>query len=82
MRYVTSITRKGQMTVPKAVREKLGLRVPSKVVLDHDEARGVLTLAPAEDILDLAGSLTPGEVVPATEIRERMERDYGSSTPT
>lgn len=78
MRYVTTITRKGQMTVPKPVRETLGLRVPSKVILDYNEAKGTLTLAPVTDIIDLAGSLTPEEVVPATEIRERMERDYGS----
>jgi AbrB family looped-hinge helix DNA binding protein len=77
MRYITTITSKGQMTVPKAVRARLHLSAPSRVVLDLDEATSRITLAPTEDIPDLAGALSPAQVVPATEIRERMEDGYG-----
>jgi len=75
---MTTITRKGQMTVPKALRERLHLAAPSRVVLDLEERTGRITVAPVEDILDLAGSLAPADVVPATEIRERMQDGYGS----
>jgi len=78
VRYITSMTQKGQMTVPKQVRDELHLRTSSKVVLDFDKESRTITLEPAVDILDMVGELRPAKVVPATEIRERMERDYGT----
>jgi AbrB family looped-hinge helix DNA binding protein len=34
MLYTVSITKKGQMTIPKDVRDRLGVEVPGKVTID------------------------------------------------
>ena len=49
------MTSKGQVTVPKAVREALGLKVGDEVVFRVDGNRAVLARTP--DFLSLAGSI-------------------------
>ena len=78
MRYLTTLTQKGQMTVPKAVRERLRLATPSKVILDFDEGDCRIRIEPAFDIIDIAGELEPDRTVSATEIREQLESGYGN----
>ena len=46
MSYVSKVTSAGQLTIPKKIREKLGLRGSSFVVLD--EAGDVVLLRPFE----------------------------------
>jgi antitoxin PrlF len=47
------ITEKGQLTIPKAVREKVGLKAKDRInILVRD---GVIVLLPVKDILDLQG---------------------------
>lgn len=50
-----SLTSKGQITVPKAVRDALGLRPGDRVVFRVEERRAVLAKTPA--FIDLAGSV-------------------------
>lgn len=49
------VTSKGQVTVPKAVREALGIKEGDEVVFRVDGNRAVLARTP--DLLDLAGSI-------------------------
>ena len=49
------MTSKGQVTVPKAVREALGLEEGDEVVFRVEGNRAVLARTP--DFLDLAGSI-------------------------
>lgn len=49
------LTSKGQVTIPKAVREALGLRDGDEVVFGVEGMRAVL--ARTSDLLDLAGSV-------------------------
>ena len=49
------VTSKGQVTVPKAVRDALGIKEGDKVVFRVEGNRAVLARTP--DFLDLAGSL-------------------------
>ncbi len=51
-----TITSKGQMTLPKSVREALGLKEGDRVLFRVLEGRAVL--AKVADFLDLAGSVT------------------------
>jgi AbrB family looped-hinge helix DNA binding protein len=55
------LTSKGQVTIPKAVRDALGLRDGDEVVFRVEGARAVL--ARTSDLLELAGSVR----VPATK---------------
>ena len=54
---ISSITSKGQVTIPQALREILQLQPGDKIVFEEKD--GVITLTPANDNLDnLAGCLT------------------------
>ncbi len=61
MDVAAKMTSKGQVTVPKAVRDALGLGVGDEVVFRVDGHRAVL--ARTKDFLELAGSIP----VPATK---------------
>jgi antitoxin PrlF len=50
-----TITTKGQVTIPKSVREALNLRAGDEVIFRIYEGRAVLAKIP--DFLDLAGSV-------------------------
>jgi len=70
MRYSSKITSKGQITIPKAVRETMGLEEGDYVVFEPEDDRIILrpaTLGPNEDFEALA-----------ERIAERFER-YGIS---
>lgn len=56
----TIVSAKGQITIPKRLRERLGLRAGT--VLDFEEAQGRLVgrkVAPVDDLDDLVGILGP-----------------------
>ena len=55
------VTSKGQVTIPKAVRDALGIRRGGEVVFRVEGRRAVLARTP--DFLDLAGTV----VVPAAK---------------
>jgi AbrB family looped-hinge helix DNA binding protein len=81
MGKVTSLTRKGQLTIPKAVRDQLGLRPFDKieVVVDGEEAR----LRKARFSLEeLAGSL-PALNIPVEEMstiaKEERARQFAAT---
>lgn len=67
-----TITSKGQVTLPKSVREALGLKEGDRVLFRVLEGRAVL--AKVADFLDLAGSVTvpPGRRrAPWSEIKAK-----------
>ncbi|HZU13397.1 MAG TPA: AbrB/MazE/SpoVT family DNA-binding domain-containing protein [Chloroflexota bacterium] len=56
----TTITEKGQVTIPVAVRRALGLKPRDRVRVEYDAERGVATLRPAPSrIADIYGAVTP-----------------------
>lgn len=70
-----TLTSKGQVTIPKQVRDELGLRDGDRVLFRVVDGRAVLARTP--DLLDLAGSVT----VPADarhlswdDVREQAHR--------
>jgi AbrB family looped-hinge helix DNA binding protein len=50
-----TVTSKGQVTLPKSVRESLGLKAGDRVLFRLHKGRAVLAKVP--DFLDLAGSV-------------------------
>ena len=81
MEAAAKITSKGQVTVPKAVREALGIREGDQVVFRVDGNRAVL--ARTANLLELAGTIS----VPAAkrnvawdEILRRTRADRAATT--
>ncbi len=69
------ITSKGQITIPKSVREELGLREGDSVVFRIEDARAVISKTP--NFLELAGSVPtpPGkEGLTWEEIRQEARQ--------
>jgi antitoxin PrlF len=73
MDAAAKLSSKGQITVPKAVRDALGLQEGDEVVFRVDGDRAVLARTP--DLLSLAGSIA----VPAAK-RNAAWEDVLSST--
>ena len=71
------LTSKGQITVPKAIRDALDLKAGDRVVFSLERDRAVLAKTP--NFLDLAGSVpVPPELRGASwgEIREQTTRAW------
>ena len=56
METTAKVTAKGQVTIPKSVRDELGLQEGDSVVFRVEGNRAVI--AATGDLLDLAGSVT------------------------
>lgn len=76
MSYQTTITRKGQITIPKEIREILKLEVGKKLDVEFERKKKEIKIKPAPDILDLAGTFKPEKVINAVKVRELMTRKY------
>ncbi|OGY26273.1 MAG: hypothetical protein A2Z24_02025 [Candidatus Woykebacteria bacterium RBG_16_44_10] len=76
MVYSTTITRKGQITIPKTIREALKLSTSTKILVELEVGRKEIKLRPHTDILDLAGTFSPKRKINVLEARERIEKNY------
>ncbi len=56
MQFTTSVTQKGQATIPVAIREKLGIRPNSKVVFELKNGAEA-SIKPVVDFFSLKGSV-------------------------
>ena len=76
MTYTTTVTQKGQITLPQTVRNKLNIRIREKVTIQIEN--DYIKIQPTVDILSIAGSLKK-KVKPSDNIlnaRESFERNY------
>jgi AbrB family looped-hinge helix DNA binding protein len=75
MEIAATVTSKGQITLPKTVRDALGVREGDRVVFRVMEDRAVVARSPS--LLDLAGSVSVPAAVrgaPWSEVRRRARR--------
>ena len=80
MEVAARLTSKGQVTIPKAVRDALGLNEGDSIVFRIEGARALLARTP--DLLELAGSVSvPAEKrgVPWDEVRRRTRMTRAAS---
>lgn len=72
----TTITQKGQVTVPIEIRRKLGLKAKDKVVFEMDGETVTLRPAPKSEIRKGYGAVPPRQQPEDyNSIRERMENE-------
>jgi len=78
MQYLTTVTQKGQITLPIVFRKQLAIEPYSKVVLELGKGNQVIKIKATQDILDLAGSFVPraNKNKSVLKAREQMESQY------
>lgn len=76
MLYQTTITTKGQITIPKEIREHLGLRPLGKVFVDFDPDKQEASIKAANDFLATARQIRVRKVADPLKAREAMEAVY------
>ena len=78
MTYTTTISKKGQITIPKPLREFLELKGTPRFALEPEEKRErkVIKIKLVEDILDLAGTFKPKKMENAVKLRKKMTTTY------
>lgn len=74
MNSFTTVTQKGQVTIPAEMRLLLGIRPYGRVGLQVSD--GFIKIKPVEDILDMAGSVSPIKGRSALKSRAWMEKNY------
>lgn len=81
MLQTTTITQKWQMTLPKKIRELLGIDEPGvyQVEVVNQKAK-TISIKPGLSLLDLAGSIPSknkrGKSIDSLDIRDFMEKNY------
>lgn len=75
MGAATTITTKGQVTIPKEIREELGLQPGDKVIFRKEGDNVVLK--PASTLLDFRGSVKAERYISMAEAREIIKRKRG-----
>ncbi len=74
--YQTTLTQKGQITIPKTIREALHLVSKQKVRLYLATNGKVATIEPAEDFLTLAAQVQVTKKIDPLQARQQLEQRY------
>jgi antitoxin PrlF len=75
---VTTITSKGQVTIPKDVRQALDLKAHDQAIFTVEGNRAILTPVRKRSIMELHRALPATESFPGhQEIREEIRRQRG-----
>lgn len=77
---MAKVTSKGQITIPKAVRERLGLKEQDRVLFAIDESGAHLVPVRQSSVSDLAGSMASDRPYPGLEaVREEVGMALGKA---
>ncbi len=70
------LTSKGQLTVPKEVRERLGLKNGDRVVFEFEEDSVRLRVEKRRNLEELRGSLPATREYPGKDAERRAAREH------
>jgi len=74
----TTMTQKGQVTIPRPIRKVLNVDRDSKFLVHLDESRGLVILEPLTDLLSLAGSLSTSVKLTDKQLKQARQLAWGS----
>ena len=72
----TTITSKGQVLIPKHIRDAMGLTPRSTVTIEYDEVHKRAILKSGKDVVDLAGTIAPLKGKTVLSARREYEKNY------
>jgi len=70
-----TLTQKGQITIPKKIRQKLNLKPNHKIIFVMRE--GQIIMKPVRDILSLRGAVPVTKEQDFNKIRQQVIKDIG-----
>ena len=79
MTYTTTISKKGQITIPKALREFLELKGTPRIILEpekKEKERRIIKIELVPDFLEIAKNIKVKKRINAVKTREYMEKFY------
>lgn len=76
MPYLISVTRKGQMTLPKDIRKFFGIIPPARVLVDFDKRKKTIKIEKLDDIMKLAARFRVPRGKSAIKARQYLEKNY------
>jgi len=71
--YVSKVSPRGQIVIPKYFRDRLAIKSYSKVVFSEDEGRLVITVLPADPVAGARGILKKSVPLPELIRKNREE---------
>lgn len=76
IQVITTVTQKGQITLPKAIRDAFNIDKYDKVTIEAKD--DYIKIKPTFDILDIAGTFYPrkNKKKSALDARKYMEKHY------
>ena len=74
MQSITTVTQKGQITLPISIRQFLKIKSYDKVLIRLSQ--GKIVVEPVFDALDFAGSIPVNSKVSVLQARKLMEKTY------
>lgn len=82
MKAVVTLSSKGQFTLPKSVRNALGLERGARLEVSVDEARRSITISPVPDIEQLSARVSAyaRRRAPVTDVDAYYQEHRGEST--
>ncbi len=73
-----TLTSKGQVTIPKGVRDRLGLRTGDRLAFEFEGNSVRLTVEKGKGLEDLKGSLPATREYPGKEAERRAAREHAA----
>ncbi len=74
MQVVTTVTQKGQVTIPKKIRDKVGIKAYDRVTVE--EKRGKVSIRKEKTLLDIVPLAKAPKGKNALKAREEMHKNY------
>ena len=74
MQMITTVTQKGQVTIPLAIRKQLNIKTYGRVLVEL--VGDYVKIKPVEDIVDLAGTFKTKVRKSPVVARAEMEKNY------
>ena len=76
MAYQTTITKKGQITIPKEIREALNLEPGKKLDVEFERKEREIKIKISYDFLDFARKIKVKRKIDPVKAREYIEKYY------